>query len=266
MVNFPLQQFLLIIAAFIITSCSSFPLCGCRNLATSRWVCQVTLLGTKSRRIDREATNRVACTSRKPHHFSRGRSFSALGGSRSSDNSSLGTFNAGDILLCIKFSFTDSSGVDRGCTTKAVVEEFRTYVRSFPYAAFLPVQPMQYLPSERGVTITFLRKKTAEKGMQDGGIQIDVVGTNAGTKEDENDEHDILDNDESSFSADQFFVELTASRIANGQTVSKVFSEKIVALKLLEGIRTWVTNQEALQPLGIQLTSVYHKWMDVVTN
>jgi hypothetical protein len=53
--------------------------------------------------------------------------------------------------------------------------------------------------------------------------------------------------------------------MAEGQTVSKIFSEKIVALKLLEGIRMWVTKQEGALS-SVQLTSVYHKWMDVVTS
>lgn len=52
----------------------------------------------------------------------------------------------------------------------AAIEAVRAFVRSFPFAAVLPVQPLQYLPNDdgRGVKVTFLRKKTKEKGSQDG--------------------------------------------------------------------------------------------------
>jgi hypothetical protein len=169
--------------------------------------------------------------------------------------------DAGDILLCMKFSIAGSPrSAGMNGTDHRFVEELRAYVRSFPFAAILPVQPLQYLPTELGVTITFMRKKTSEKGMQDGGIQIEIIDAKGGV-EVESDEEEVMPEGEEASS----FVQLTASRMAEGQTVSKIFSEKIVAVKLLEGIRMWLTKQDGALS-DVQLTSVYHKWMDVLTS
>jgi hypothetical protein len=100
--------------------------------------------------------------------------------------------------------------------------------------------------------------------MQDGGIQIDIIDTNGGLEVDVDEEVTTV-GAEALIASKHIFVQLTASRMAEGQTVSKIFSEKIVALKLLEGIRMWVTKQEGALS-SVQLTSVYHKWMDVVTS
>lgn len=196
--------------------------------------------------------------SKKSNRFSE-RSFSGLHANHPTpfDNS-----KADDILLCINFSMKKDLISTISATSTSVVdiflEELRAYVRSFPYAAILPVQPMEYLPSESGVKLTFLRKKTSEKGMRDGGIQIDVINTSS-----EVDEDDELSGEAPSTNT----VQLIVLRMSDGQTVSKIFSEKIVSLKLLDGIRLWVTKiEEQQQQSTIQLTSIYHKWMDVITS
>ena len=50
------------------------------------------------------------------------------------------------------------------------IDSLRMYLRRYPFAAILPVQPLNYIPSETGVNVIFLRKKTQEKGSVDGGI------------------------------------------------------------------------------------------------
>jgi len=104
---------------------------------------------------------------------------------------------------------------------------------NYPYASLLPVQPLQYFPSDDGVNITFLRKKTKEKGSVDGGIRI----------------HVYLDKENVGY----LYIE--AVRNAEGQTVQKIFSEKIVVQELMKGL-------DRLQlDLGYQVESVFHKWM-----
>ncbi len=75
-------------------------------------------------------------------------------------------------------------------------------LQSLPFAAWLPVQPMQALPSQNGVHLTFLRK-----GGHTGGIVFDV--------------------------SEKLPVVLTATRNADNQVLSKAFSEKIVIQQVL---------------------------------
>eukprot|EP00957_Ditylum_brightwellii_P174040 13250996-Ditylum_brightwellii.AAC.1 len=69
-----------------------------------------------------------------------------------------------ETLLCVNFSIHDISQQD------VALDTIRSYVCSFPFAAVLPVQPLTYLPTDdrRGLDVTFLRKKTKEKGSVDG--------------------------------------------------------------------------------------------------
>lgn len=253
MMSLSLQRFLslLVFVEFLLASCLSFSVRRYFTIvSTSRWAHQ------------KKGASNLATPLAPRYH--QGPYSSALLGSISNNNSSTGS--AGDILLCMKFSIAGSSrtvGMNR--TDHRFVEELRAYVRSFPFAAILPVQPMQYLPTELGVTIAFMRKKTAEKGMQDGGIQIDIIDTKGGVEAESDEEEVIPEGEEASIGSEHSFVQLTASRIAEGQTVSKIFSEKIVAVKLLEGIRMWLTEQDGALS-DVELTSVYHKWMDVLTS
>ena len=128
----------------------------------------------------------------------------------------------------MKFSLTEP----KEDSTTSVVEKVRDYLRSFPFAAVLPVQPLQYLPSEQGVNVTFLRKKTKEKGSVDGGIVIDAV------VEGENE------------------ITLIARRNSEGQFVGKIFSEKIVINALVDGF------ERSREDLNVEVKSVFHKWLE----
>ena len=118
-------------------------------------------------------------------------------------------------------------------TNDDVMEEMRTFLRSFPFAAILPVQPLTYVPSDDGVKVTFLRKKTQEKGSVDGGIRIGV---------------NFADDNNASLC-------LIATRNAEGQAVQKVFSEKIIIIELVKRIDSLQTD------LDFQIESVFHRWM-----
>ena len=120
------------------------------------------------------------------------------------------------------------------------IDALRLYLHRFPFAVVLPVQPMSYLPSETGVMVTFLRKKTQEKGSIDGGMIFDVVG----------------DDDDSTFeSSERCRFQLIGKRNTDGQSVSKMFSEKLVVqtmLKRLDGDQDY---------LGLRVESIFHRWL-----
>ena len=69
-----------------------------------------------------------------------------------------------------------------------------SFLQSLPYAAFLPVQPLQALPTPTGVTITFLKK-----GGSTGGLILNVSDT-----------------------------AITATRDAANQPIPKILSENII--------------------------------------
>lgn len=133
-------------------------------------------------------------------------------------------------------------GINVGADPDASLEAVRSFARSFPFAAVLPVQILTYTPSEdgKGVRLTFLRKKTKEKGSVDGGIDFSAdFATTMG---------DIDMGGKR--------IELVATRNSEGQTVSKIFSEKIVVLEFVKRIATG----EELSPL-VSVESVFHKWL-----
>ena len=142
-----------------------------------------------------------------------------------------------ETILRINLSILDSN------SSESTMEKIVKYIQSFPFSAVLPVQPLTYVPSEdnRGVKVTFLRKKTKEKGSVDGGIHISA------TLRDDNKDKKI---------------EIEAKRNSEGQTVSKVFSEMLIVkafIKGLSGEDTERTNTE-LEEL-VSIDSVFHKWM-----
>ena len=144
-----------------------------------------------------------------------------------------------DILMKIALS-------TNGSTTEAeAVDLLRKYVASFPFSAVLPVQPLTYLPRDdgKGVDVTFLRKKTKEKGSMDGGIYFFISS-------DENKEG---------------LINLIAMRNSEGQTISKVFTEGLVIKSFVSGLdgdedgKTGINRDELLEKVSVE--KVVHKWM-----
>ena len=132
-------------------------------------------------------------------------------------------------------------------TADSVLPEVQKYIQSFPFAAVLPVQPLQYLPTnDGGVEVLFLRKKTQEKGSIDGGLRFFVVK--------------IPDNE----------IEIVVKRNSEGQTCGKIFAEKLVVQAFVNSFlrkdvkdgKNPITNRDAPTKELVQVESVFHKWMD----
>eukprot|EP01083_Nonionella_stella_P097414 273813_1 len=125
-----------------------------------------------------------------------------------------------------------------------VVCSLQSYVASFPFAAVLPVQPMKYVPREDGpgVDISFLRKKTMDKGAIDGGI------------------HFIISSEK-----DGELIRLDARREAEGQTISKAFSEGLIIKTFVSGLldeeggRVGINKDELVSMVDVE--KIIHKWM-----
>lgn len=93
------------------------------------------------------------------------------------------------------------------------------WLRARPFAAVLPIQPMlvqPLQPPQNGVSVTFRRKPSSEKGGQDGGLRIAVA-------RDEGDETAGV---------------LLVTRISEGQFTSKVFSEKALCRSLVRDLES----------------------------
>lgn len=127
-----------------------------------------------------------------------------------------------------------------------VLPKLERFVRSFPFAAVLPVQPLHYLPTDDGVEVTFLRKKTKEKGSVDGGMRFFIVqDKEAGD------------------------LEIVVKRNSEGQTCGKMFAEKLVVQAFVQSFTgnddpdKQVTALDAPTKELVEVESVFHKWMDL---
>lgn len=114
------------------------------------------------------------------------------------------------------------------------------YTQAFPFAAVLPVQPLQYLPtSEGGVEVLFLRKKTKEKGSVDGGMKFFVKP-----------------------GVDNAHIEIVVKRNSEGQTISKLFTEKLVVSAYCSGIKGEQDERFGKSPSDmVSIESIFHRWM-----
>lgn len=150
-----------------------------------------------------------------------------------------------DILLRMNFS------INAGADPDSALDAVRKYVRSFPFAAVLPVQPLTYLPSEdaKGVKVTFLRKKTKEKGSEDGGIDFSIGFT----------AKDDIDTDSLAGTR----ISLLATRNSEGQTVNKMFSEKLIVVAFVKGIagEDLARANEQLSTM-VSVESIFHRWLE----
>jgi hypothetical protein len=160
-----------------------------------------------------------------------------------------------ETLLRINFSFHNDND-DGGRLALSAVHQ---YCQTFPFAAILPVQPLTYIPltlpdGNPAVQVSFLRKKTAEKGSIDGGILFTCCLV---SEEDCDDEG--LDNYKRR-------IQLTAIRITEGQTVSKMFSEKQILLAFVKGLND-ARGIEILTPPGggryVEVESIFHRWLNL---
>ena len=127
------------------------------------------------------------------------------------------------------------------------------YIRSFPFAAVLPVQPLQQLPTEDGgLELRFLRKKTHIKPGVDGGIRFFVR---------------ILDENDDS-------IEVLVKRNSDGQSIPKMFAEKLIVQSFVRGLALGSDGENEPSSIKVPKTriesptidmakiqSVFHKWI-----
>lgn len=149
---------------------------------------------------------------------------------------------AEETLLRIHLSVKSSDdGV--ATTVEKALERVQDYTQSFPFAAVLPVQPLQYLPTiDGGVDLLFLRKKTKEKGSVDGGLRFFVramEGNGNGSG-----------------------IDVLVKRNSKGQSISKSFTEKLVVQAYVQGISGESDGKTGKAPTDlVSVESVFHKWL-----
>lgn len=149
-------------------------------------------------------------------------------------------YSTEETLLCLRLSVLPDVSI------QDAKQRVSKYSMSFPFSAVLPVQPLTYLSTlDGGVEIRFLRKKTELKSGVDGGIRFFIE-------------------ESSSSSSEQQELEITAKRNSVGQTVAKIFAERLVVAAYISGI----TGEEGTEkrfgkpPTDVvQVKSVFHKWM-----
>jgi hypothetical protein len=142
-------------------------------------------------------------------------------------------FSEEETLLCVHLSLQPN------CSQEQAVEAVAKYSQSFPFAVVLPVQPLMYLPTEDGVDIKFMRKKTTEKSSIDGGIRFFIKELEDGSG-----------------------LEVTAKRNSIGQTINKMFAERLVVTAYISGISGKDDDRYGRSPVDqVRVESIYHKWM-----
>jgi hypothetical protein len=189
-------------------------------------------------------------------------------------------YDGEEVLLVARLTVRDGVLVDDAV---AAVSKF---CQSYPFSVVLPVQPLMYLPtkafenvlgSHDGVEIKFLRKKTQEKSSIDGGIRffISTVVSNNNDDLDDDDDDDDEDGEIGEWKEDKSIstnksetttIEIVAKRNSKGQSISKIFAEKLVITSFVSSLSD--TEITGVPKLGIPpnnlvtVGSIFHKWMD----
>ena len=144
-----------------------------------------------------------------------------------------------------------------GDLTTEVLPALQKYIQSFAFAAVLPVQPLQYVPTDDGgVEVKFMRKKTKEKGSIDGGLRFWVL------------EDKVRAADGSVDESAQHGIEIVVKRNSEGQTCGKMFSEKLVVLAFVQSFtggdaKGEYSNKDPPTNGLVSVESMFHKWMEV---
>ena len=155
--------------------------------------------------------------------------------SSNSDDEETPNYDNEEILLQVHLTPLDDVSIEDA------KKQVSKYVQSFPFAAVLPVQPLQYLPEEDGgVNVRFLRKKTKEKGSLDGGMRFFLTEEREG-------------------------IDLTVKRNSVGQTVPKMFAEKLVVQSFVHAIKGEQHDKTSYPPPTevVSVESVFHKWLQI---
>ena len=158
--------------------------------------------------------------------------------------------------------------VQPGVAPNQAMAKVSQFCQSFPFAAILPVQPLQYLPvyEDGGVEVKFLRKKTDIKSGIDGGVRFFIENPPENDDDDDDNDDDEKENAVTTCPTSSTLIEVTAKRNSKGQTIAKLMAEKLIVTNFVAAI---TGEPEARQRLGsniaiedfVQVRSIYHKWM-----
>jgi len=137
------------------------------------------------------------------------------------------------------------------------------YVRGFPIAALLPVQPLQALPTEDGgLDVRFLRRTKQISSAVDGGVRFFVRVKHENTKKKDR-------------------IEVVIKRNSKGQSTPKMIAEKLIVQSFAKGMAMGgnshsekdkkepplirVPNTRIVSPTKDMVTirSVFHKWVGI---
>lgn len=167
-----------------------------------------------------------------------------------------------ETLLCMDLI------VQPGVAPDQAMAKVSQFCQSFPFAAVLPVQPLQYLPvyEDGGVEVKFLRKKTDIKSGVDGGVRFFIETPPQNDDDEDDDDNENAATASSLSSTSSTLIEVTAKRNSKGQTIAKLMAEKLIVTNFVAAI---TGEPEARQRLGsripvedyVQVRSIYHKWM-----
>ena len=170
----------------------------------------------------------------------------ASSSSESTPDSPAPDYSQEDTLLKVHFV------IQPGVQPEEAASALSKFSQSFPFAAVLPVQPMQYLPAEDGgVEIKFLRKKTDIKSGIDGGIRFFLEQSQSSSSAEDEDHED----DDAPYE-----LELTAKRNSVGQSISKIMSEKLIVTSYVAALTTAIDKPSPIHE-KLSMTSMFHKWM-----
>jgi len=111
-------------------------------------------------------------------------------------------------------------------------EDLRNWLKRFPFAAVLPVQPMTWQPTPCGLDLAFRRKKTDDKSGKDGGLFFEV-------KRSETDANALT---------------FEAKRDSGGQFVAKSFSEMKLLVEISEQL---MAHSQSIGLSATELVSFY---------
>ncbi|MGK3743210.1 MAG: hypothetical protein ACI90V_010066 [Bacillariaceae sp.] len=167
-----------------------------------------------------------------------------------------------------------------GISDEECLSQISQYIQSFPFVALLPVQPLQYIPTkDGGVEIKFLRKKTVTKSGIEGGVRFFVRSINLQQQQQRDNDDDTTANNNNNKDDDNNdnIIEVIAKRNSEGQTISKMFTEKLLIQGFVSGMTEYEdgenknnsgpadkvikTRIESPTKSIANIESIFHKWM-----
>eukprot|EP00536_Pseudo-nitzschia_multiseries_P001178 jgi/Psemu1/282841/fgenesh1_pg.14_\ len=149
-----------------------------------------------------------------------------------------------------------------GVSCEDSLSRISQYVRGFPVAALLPVQPLQALPTDDGgLDVRFLRRSTRISSGLDGGVRFFVRVNDQSNKKDR--------------------IEVVIKRNSEGQSTPKMIAEKLIVQSFAKGMAMGgnpnndndrsgsslirVPNTRIVSPTKdmAEIQSVFHKWVGI---